>query len=138
MKTSYLMSPKGILLLLALSLGSFQAEAKRSGPKDVPPVTVEGVKYSAPHWGKASGKTQNGGYIQANSVETGKLLWELRVYEIKYDPNLEGDVQDVFITSLKLVDGNLEVVNERGDAFLVDLAKRKVIKGADRVYRKGK
>ena len=138
MKTSYLMRPKGILLLLALSLGSFQAEAKRSGPKDVPPVTVEGVKYSAPHWGKAIGKPQNGGYIQANNVETGKLLWELRVYEIKYDPNLEGDVQDVFITSLKLTDGNLEVVNERGAKFVVDIAKRKVIKGADRVYQKGK
>ena len=138
MMNNYLVNAKGILLLVALSLGAFPAQAKRSGPKDVPPVTVEGVKYSAPHWGKASGKTQNGGYIQANSVETGKLLWELRVYEIKYDTNLEGDVQDVFITSVKLVDGNLEVGNERGDTFVVDLAKRKVIKGADRVYQKGK
>ena len=138
MKINHLMSTKGILLLVALSLGVFPVQAKRSAPKDVPPVTVEGVKYSAPHWGKASGKTQNGGYIQANSVETGKLLWELRVYEIKYDTNLEGDVQDVFITSVKLVDGNLEVGNERGDTFVVDLAKRKVIKGADRVYQKGK
>ena len=132
------MSTKGILLLVALSLGVFPAQAKRSAPKDVPPVTVGGVKYSAPHWGKAIGKMQNGGYIQANNVETGKLLWELRVYEFKYDANLEGDVQDVFITSLRLVDGNLEVVNERGDTFVVDIAKRKVIKGADRVYRKGK
>ena len=138
MKINYLMNAKGILLLVALSLGACPAQAKRSGPKNVPPVTVEGVKYSVPHWGKAIGKMQNGGYIQANNVETGKLLWELWVYEFKYDANLEGDVQDVFITSLRLVDGNLEVVNERGDTFVVDIAKRKVIKGADRVYRKGK
>jgi hypothetical protein len=137
MKINYLVSPKGIWLLVALGLGVFQAQAKRSGPKDVPPVTVNGVKYSAPHWGKANGKSQNGGYIQASNPETGKALWDLRVYEIKYDPDLEGDVQDVFITSLKLVDGNLEVVNERGDTFVVDLAKHKVIKGTDRVYRKG-
>lgn len=138
MKINYFMNAKGILLLVALSLGAFPVQAKRSGPKDVPPVTVEGVKYSVPHWGKAIGKPQNGGYIQANNVETGKLLWELRVYEIKYDPNLEGDVQDVFITSLKLTDGNLEVGNERGDTFVVDISKRAVIKGGDRVYRKGK
>ena len=85
----------------------------------------------------AKGKKQNGGYIEATSLETGKLLWELRVYEVEYDPILEGDVQDVYITYLKIVDGNLEILHEAGDKFVVrlDLAKRKVIKGANRVYR---
>ncbi|MGA2242724.1 MAG: hypothetical protein ABSH11_11935 [Verrucomicrobiota bacterium] len=130
------MNPKVILLLVvALGLGVGHAYAKRAAPKEVPPVTFQGVKYSAPHWGLANGKTQNGGYIEATSLETGKLLWELRIYEVKYDPKLEGDVQDVFITSLKLVQGNLEILNEAGDKFVVDLAKRKVIKGANHVYR---
>ena len=72
---------------------------------------------------------------EATSPETNKLLWKLRVYKVEYDPNLEGDVQDVFITSLKIVDGNLEILNEAGDKFIVDLTKHKVIKGANRVYR---
>jgi len=129
------MNLKLIFLLVILGLGVGQAEAKRAAPKDVPPVIFEGLKYSAPPWGWSNGKKQNGGYIEATSLETGKLLWELRVYEIKYDPNWEGDAQDIFITSLKIVDGNLEILNEAGDKFVVDLAKRKVIKGANHVYR---
>jgi hypothetical protein len=97
-----------------------------------------GIRYSAPHWGAFNRRAQNGQYIQARSAETDKLLWELRIYEVKYDPQFESDVQDIFITSLKLVDGSLEVVNEAGDKFLVDLSKRKVKKGAKRVLKKGR
>ena len=117
-----------------LSLGVGHLYAKRGAPKDVTPVIFQGVRYSAPH-GLAKGTNQNGGYIEATDVKTGNVLWQLLVYQIKYDPKLETDVQDVFITSLKLVDGNLEVLNESGDKFIVDLAKRKVTSGAGRVYR---
>lgn len=129
------MNLKFIILLMVLSLGVGQAYAKRAAPKEVPPVTFQGVKYSAPPWGYLNERNQNGGYIEANSLKTGKLLWALRIYEVKYDPNLESDVQDVFITSLKIVDGNLEILNEAGDKFVVDLSRRKVIKGVNRVYR---
>jgi len=107
----------------------------QGAPKDVPPVTFQAVKYSAPHWGLANNKKQNGGYVEAVALDTGKMLWELRVYEIKYDARVEGDVQDIFITSLKLVNGNLDVLNEAGDKFVVDVTKRKVIVGAGHVYR---
>jgi hypothetical protein len=130
------MNSKLLLLLAAvLSLGIGHANAKRKAPKDVPPVTFQGVKYSAPHWGLANDRKQNGGYIEAAAKDTGKLLWELRVYEIRYDRSLETDVQDVFITSLKIVNGNLEILNEAGDKFVVDVGKRKVIVGAGHVYR---
>lgn len=128
------MNSKAVFFLVALTLGVGQVDAKRAAPKEVPPVTIQGVKVTAPHWGRANGKTQNGGYLEATSVETGKVLWELKVYEVRPNPKLEGDVQDVFITSLKLVDGNLEILNEAGDKFVVDLSKRKVITGANRVY----
>ncbi len=124
-----------VSVLLALGLLSTAAYAKRMAPGEVSPVTHEGVTYSAPAFGVFCGRPKiNGQYLQAKDAKTDKLLWELRVYEIKYDPDLEGDVQDIFITSLKVVNGNLEVVNERGDKFVVDLAKRKVIEGAGRVY----
>jgi hypothetical protein len=134
MKISRFTHPKSTFLLVALSLGCAVANAKRPAPKEVLPVTYQGIKYSAPHWGTFNGHTQNGQYIEARNAETDKLLWQLRVYEVKYDPKLEGDVQDIFITSLKIVAGNLEVVNEARDTFVVDLSKRKVIKGANRVY----
>src|SRR4051812_19757703 len=122
------MNSKPILLLVTvLILGVGDANAKRKAPEDVPPVSFERVKYSAPHWGLANGEKQNGGFIEATALDKGKLLWKLRIYEIKYDPKFEGDAQDVFITSLKVVNGNLEVLNEAGDKFVVDLGKRKVI-----------
>ena len=129
------MNLKVISILAILSLGVGLAYAKRAVPKEVTPVIFEGVKYTAPPWGSARKRKQNGGYIEATNVETDKLLWELRIYEVKYDPKLEGDVQDVFITSLKIVGGNLEIGNEAGDKFFVDLSKHKVIKGANHVYR---
>ena len=120
--------PKLILALVVLGFGSSSAFAKRPAPKDVPPVIAGGIKYTAP-------PRDGGGYVEARDVGSGKLLWELRVYEIKVDQNLERDVQNIFITSLKIADGKLQVANEKGDKFVVDLSKRKVIQGAGRVYR---
>jgi hypothetical protein len=123
-----------MLILLTLSLPCPAAHAKRLAPKEVSPVIHQGIKYSAPHWGAPNGRKQNGQYIQARNAETDKLLWELRVYEVKHDPKLESDVQDIFVTSLKFVQGNLEVTNEAGDKFVIDVSKRKLIEGGNRVY----
>lgn len=125
---------KAILLVIALSLGSGEAYAKRGEPKDVVSVRFNGVEYSAPQWGIQLKKPLGPGYIQANDLKTGKVLWQLRVYEIKINEDVETDVQDVFITSLKIVGGRLHVWNEAHDHFVVDLAKRRVIDGANRVY----
>ena len=42
------------------------------------------------------------------------LSWWKQIYVIRYDTVLETDVRDVYITSLKIKDGNLIVENERG------------------------
>jgi hypothetical protein len=133
MKVCRLVNPKAVLPVILLNLGAMLAHGKRAVPKEVPPVTYQGIRYTAPHWGAVNGRKQNGQYVQAASAGTDKLLWELRIYEVKHHPKLESDVQDIFITSLKVVEGNLEVANEAGDKFVVDLSKRKVIKGGDRV-----
>ncbi len=123
---------KIIFLVVIIGLISFLfcsfAEADRAAPKEVEPVIYDGIKYIAPHWGVFEGKEQNGGYIEAYDIKTGKKLWELKVYEIKYESFLEPDVQDVFITSLKIEDGKLIVVNEKGDEYEVDLEKKRVEK----------
>jgi hypothetical protein len=70
--------------------------------------------------------------VVATSASTGRELWRQRIYEIHIDPGLERDVQDVFITSLRIRGATLGVTNERGERFVLDLQTRKVTREADR------
>lgn len=103
-------------------------KAKRAGPAKVAPVTIGDLEFTAVPWGKARGLGQNGGYIAAIDRATGKEMWTLKVYDVRYDPALEGDVQDVFITSLaKSASGReLIVTDERGRRYIVDPQTRLV------------
>lgn len=96
---------------------------KRVGPPDVEPVTLNGVRYEALHWGREHGLEQNGGYVVAMDAVSGHELWTARVYQIEYVPKLETDVQDIFIKSLAPTEGGkqLLVTDERGRKFLLDL-----------------
>jgi hypothetical protein len=100
----------------------------RLAPKDVAPVIVDRTSYAVIHWGKKRGLDQNGGYISATDLDSNKELWVLKVYDTEYDPEMEGDVQDVFIKSLSKVwfRNQLKVVNEREEQYLIDLKTRKV------------
>src|SRR5437016_2903904 len=99
-------------------------DAKRSPPKIVEPVTVLGVTYSAPSW--------PAGVVIATDASSNRELWRQRIYAIAYDRTLEQDVQDVFITSLKLRGNVLAITNERGECFVLDLSTRKVTRETDR------
>lgn len=99
---------------------------KRAGPAEVAPVVIGHVSYGVLHFGKAEGLDQNGGYIEAKDKTSGARLWTLKVYDNHVDPALEGDVQDVFITSLKRHGHALDVVDEKGRRYRVDVRKRSV------------
>jgi hypothetical protein len=101
---------------------------KRMAPALVLPVSSKGIRYEAVHWSKSRGLSQNGGYIAAIDLASGRELWVLKVYDVPYDGDLEGDKADVFITKLSLAaDGAaLEVVNERAARYRVDLVGRTV------------
>ncbi|HEY0801972.1 MAG TPA: hypothetical protein VGD54_14110 [Steroidobacteraceae bacterium] len=101
-------------------------QAKRVGPPAVAAVVVGGVRYEALPWGKKRGLGQNGGYLATFDVKTGAELGLIKVYEIKYEPKLEADVQDDFIARLQVVDGSLAVTDERGRRYLVDLITKSV------------
>lgn len=121
-----------IILIALLSLSPF-CFAKRAAPKDVEPVVEHGVKYLAPHvtvdYIKAHGYPKCPiGCIEAWSVKSGKLLWRVQVYEIKYDETIEHDVQDNFINALQIKNGNLFVETEHGDKFVVNLKTHEVKK----------
>ncbi len=117
------MKTLAMLLLFALTaMISTYAWAKRMAPKPVKPVVHDGVKYVVP--------LDNGrvGKIIAQDEQTGKRLWETVVYKVKIDPNLEEDVQWVFVSGLAICDGKLSVTNEKKEQYTVDLKTRKVEK----------
>ena len=101
---------------------------KRVGPPDVTPLTVGELRIEAIHWGKERGFQQNGGYIAAIDIATGKEVWTLKVYHIEYDEKMESDVQDIFIETLSKGQdsGTIEIVDERGRRYTVDLRSRSV------------
>ena len=101
---------------------------KRVSPEDVAPVTSDGVRYEALHWGRERGLEQNGGYIVAIDSTSGKELWLAKIYTIEYKPKLETDVQDVFIQSIELSDDKkfLKVIDENHREFMLNLSNQKV------------
>jgi len=97
--------------------------ASRLPPAKVAPVTIGGVRY-AQQVGTESMDGQVGGLLAAYDAQ-GQMLWSTKIYDNRRKPELEGDVQDVFFSSMSLdPDGRLRIVNERGDSFLVDAKTR--------------
>ena len=105
--------------------------AKRRAPPEVAAVTLDGVRYEQAVLSLSeAGGGQRTGWLAARRGVSDEPLWRIRVYELKTDPQLEGDVQDVFFASMTASpDGHeLWIANERGDRFAVDLRTRAVRK----------
>ena len=115
-----------LAVMLSVLLASNVANAKRSPPKEVAPVTADGIIYEVPHFGIDHAKDQNGGFVQACDAKTKKLLWDRMVYRIVYDRDVEGDAQDVFITEIRVVGKKLIVTNEAEEKFEMDVSSGEV------------
>lgn len=100
--------------------------AKRVGPPEVEPITIKNIRYEALHWARERGLKQNGGYIVAYDKDTNKELWILKVYTIEYDPKLERDNQDIFISKMDIQNGKLIVENEAHKKYSVNLDTKEV------------
>jgi hypothetical protein len=100
-------------VLLIASIGVPLGFAKRRAPEPVTPVVHEEIRYEAP--------IERMGWVEAWDVKTGATLWDVQVYKVDVDPNLERDVQEVYITKLEIEGGDLLVTDERDREFLVDL-----------------
>ena len=120
---------KKFSLISSLLLATLLAEAKRGAPAEVLPVTVGNIEYSAPH---RNGTHRKMGLLEASDLKSGKLIWSRQIYAVKYDPDLEGDVQDVFIKSITAEGNHLIITNERNSKYQLDLnsLEVKVIKGS--------
>ena len=113
------MTRLAVILLLTLLVPQL-ACAKRIAPVHVTPVIYEGIRYVAPN---DDGRR---GYIEAWNVGTNKKVWELTIFTNGIDPNLEQDVQRVFIKALNIQDGRLMVTSERGKTYQVDVNTKEI------------
>jgi hypothetical protein len=115
---------KKFSLISSLLLATLLAEAKRGAPAEVLPLTVGNIEYSAPHRNRTHKQM---GLIEARDLKSEKLIWSRQIYAVKYDPDLEGDVQDVFIKSITVEGNNLIITNERNSKYQLDLHSLEVI-----------
>jgi hypothetical protein len=111
-----------MLSLLLATIVTSPAWAKRMGPKPVTPAVHDGVKFVAANANGREGK------IEAQDEKSGQKLWDVVVYTVKIDPNLEEDVQWVFITRLEVRGDTLLVTNEKNEQYALDLKTHKVEK----------
>jgi hypothetical protein len=109
----------GILLLLMF--GTICTWAKRVPPKDVPPVVVSGIRYSAHGDGRDS-------YIVASDLND-KELWKVKVFHTRIEFwRGEEDNQWVFISDLKSIGNSLLVRDEKNRCYSIDLGTQHVKK----------
>jgi hypothetical protein len=109
-----------LLLPAVLSLATIAATAKILPQKPVVPVESNGVRYSA----------EEAEFVAATEIATGRQLWRVRVFNIHIKPWLEPDVQFVFITEIKLIDGALLVRDGRERCYAIDVSSHRIRKVA--------
>jgi hypothetical protein len=85
--------------------------AKRLPPPDVPPIISNGIKYSANQCGM--------GCVNSIELKTNKELWKDTLYKVVYSPNIERDIQDIFIKKMWLCGHFLYIKNEKGIQYQV-------------------
>jgi hypothetical protein len=105
----------------AIAFLAFTAVAKRVPPKPVPPVVLNGIRFSA----GGDGRNQ---YVVAEDPSNGKELWRVKVFHNRIKFWIEEDVQWVFITNLKAMENSLLVRDELSRCYSINLASKHIKK----------
>ena len=101
--------------------------ASRPAPPVVPPIEYQGVRYREEMGSYSYGGDQSGGYLVALDALTGKRLWMIKVYQLQHQDAAIDDIGIYFKSMRLLADRNsLEIENEAGARYLIDLEKRSV------------
>lgn len=105
--------------------------AKRTPPKPVAPVAADGVTYSSSGDGFEE-------FVVATQTDSGKELWKSKIFAVQVKPELEKDVQAVYITKLKLAGTTLYVRDESARCFQLDVKTQAVEPANCSVMKKAK
>jgi hypothetical protein len=105
-------------------------QASRPAPTAVAPVEHDGVRYQQDLDSYRHGGDQPGGYLVAIDSKTGERMWMLKVYELNSHPAPGLEHPGLYFKTLRLAPGGgaLEIENEGGGRYLVDLASRTATK----------
>ena len=93
---------------------------KRAPPKIASPVSIDSIIIYV-------SDSMVGGIV-AKSIKTDSTLWTKQIYEIKYDKDMEEDVQWVFIDSMVYDCKYLYIHNEKNAVYRLDLTNLHVTK----------
>ena len=101
--------------------------AKRAAPNKVSAITTEKAVFSVPHFSNEE-RHQNGGFVEAHHPKTKKLLWRIKIYNTNYNPDLEQDIQDVFIKTMSFEKKHNLLIfsDEKSRTFALNLDSKKV------------
>ncbi len=113
-----------ITIVTFLAIMTSISFAKRLAPSSVPAIAAGGIEYRVPH--------KEMGCIEAWDVKRKGMIWRRQIYVVKYHLDLERDVQDVFIKTIKRKKNTLVIENERESRYQLDLKtlEIKVLKGS--------
>lgn len=112
--------------------------ASRKAPPQVEPVVHAGVRYEQDMQSGKHGGDQPGGYLVAIDPASGERLWMLKVYEVPTQSDAPFQPGRYFRSMKLAADGaHLEIENEVGGKYLVDLAGRQAewVSGPDSVHQ---
>jgi hypothetical protein len=103
-------------------------KASRPSSPVVAPVELDGVRYEQDSESYRHGGDQPGGYLVAVDPKTGERLWMLKIYRVADHRAAGVGVMGRYFRSLAVVPGanELEIVNEAGGVYRVDVAGRSV------------
>lgn len=109
------------LFILFMAVG-FPVFAKRNPPPFLYPVDDGIYRYVVRENGLPDKKhVYKGGHVVAYLKITGEVVWEKYLYKVKLDPEVEEDVQNVYLQQMYLDDPDrLVLQNERGEWFVLD------------------
>jgi hypothetical protein len=98
----------------------------RPAPPQVAPVERGGVRYQQDLEASRHGGTQRGGYLVAVDAASGERLWMLKVYFVPDHSAAGVSSPGRYFRRMTLAPGGdeLEIENEVGGVYKVDLAKR--------------
>ncbi len=114
----------GALFLLATMMGAPMVHAKRAAPANIAPIIHKGIKYVSDHE-KTPGKFII--LVKAERLSDGVVLWKSELYSISYDPSLERDAQEVYLSSMILKGNRIKTIDEKGNRHIVDIRDGSVL-----------
>lgn len=103
-----------VILVFSFFMATQSVSAKIAGTPEPTHVNYSGLDFSAPQ--------NHMGYVEARDKNNNKV-WEKELYKVEIDPNLETDVQWIFINKLEILDGMLTATNDKNEKYSVDLTK---------------